>query len=105
MGFLLPLGVLLGGCQAYAARVEVRNHTDRAVWARDLGADEEIGDQVRVPAHAARTLEVVVSWTDATVEVETEAGLRHAYDLDLQPWEHPEVLDVHDADFTPAGNG
>ena len=104
----LPLGVLLSGCgfKPEYAWVEVHNHTDGAVVARDPCWDDWGGDQVTVPAQGVRTLEVEVHWYDADIEIDAGHAQRE-YDLDFAPFDSVEDLhvDVGAADFAPAGNG
>lgn len=103
---ILPFVFLLGGCgfEPEYAWVDVHNHSDGAVVARDLCWDDWGGDQVSVPAHGVRTLEVEVYWYDGDVEIDA-GNARREYDLDFAPFEYVEDLHVSGADFAPAGNG
>ena len=108
---LLPL-LLLGGCfEPQTASVDVHNHTDGAVVARDANWEDydhchcaELGQPVIIPARSARWVEIDVDLYDGDVEVDGDLG-RQVYDVDFWPYQVREIIHVREADFAPGGNG
>jgi len=103
---LIPLGCVLGGCgfEPEYAWVEVHNHTDITVIARDADRYDYDSEWTVIPAHSKRTVGIDVDFYDADIEVDA-GGARREYDLDFSPFEFREDLHVREADFSPASNG
>ena len=110
---LIPLGLLLGGCslEPETAWVDVHNHTDSELMARDTDWKEydgcrhdERGKPVTIPARSARWVVIDVDLYDGDIEITGDHG-RRVYDLDFAPYEYREVIHIRDGDIAPAGNG